>query len=49
MDASLVNGATCTVGQGIVLDGLDDFVELADAPQVLVLTLTLTMTLIRMP
>ena len=33
MDASLVNGATCSIGQGIVLDGRDDFVELADAPQ----------------
>ena len=33
MDASLVNGARCSTGQGIVLDGRDDFVELADAPQ----------------
>jgi len=33
MDASLVNGATCTAGQGVVLDGQDDFVDLADAPQ----------------
>ena len=33
MDASLVNGARCSIGQGVVLDGRDDFVELADAPQ----------------
>jgi len=33
MDASLFNGARCSIGQGVVLDGRDDFVELADAPQ----------------
>ena len=33
MHGRLVNGATCTPGQGVVLDGEDDFVDLADARQ----------------
>ena len=30
MDATLANGATCTAGEGVVLDGVDDYVDLVD-------------------
>ena len=29
MDATLVNGATCTVGEGVVVDGVDGYVDLS--------------------
>ena len=28
MDATLMNGATCTAGEGVVLDGEDDYLDL---------------------
>ena len=31
MDATLMNGATCTPGEGVVFDGVDDYVDLLDA------------------
>ena len=30
MDATLMNGATCVQGEGVVFDGVDDYVDLAD-------------------
>ena len=30
MHATLMNGATCTPGEGIIFDGQDDYVDLAD-------------------
>ena len=32
MDATLMNGATCTPGEGVVFDGVDGYVDLADVP-----------------
>ena len=32
MDATLMNGATCTPGEGVVFDGVNDYVDLLDVP-----------------
>ena len=30
MDATLMNGANCTPGEGVVFDGVNDYADLAD-------------------